>query len=317
MLPYGKFIHTIHNKNNSNNSDWWLELKHKLNKYSKQKMLKWGFSLYEGRRYGKTLPSTISVMHYNRKREKDIHWYKIDKLFLRDRIIPPMIGGGVDNTAHTGASYKCFVENPYWTYDSWKENQKSVGIKNVYIKKGTNLFNYLPDYTNLDYLIVIIQLCKKYGLGQYRIPKLVWLFFNIKMLKAIYDVDMIKLVKERLHNIKFLPYQLKGLDSVTWRELQFQWAININVYIHPHQHIVLNNENIGKTTLVWSRWGYKEELSINDTNHYNKNRLVNTYKGDSPIGGGDITIPALYWFHYDQIIRTRNIIHTLGYVNED
>ena len=313
MLPYDKFIC---NTNKNNNSDWWVELKHKLNKYSKQKMLKWGFSLHEGRKYGNTLPSTISVMHYNRKREKDIHWHKIDKLFLRDRIIPPMIGGGVDDTAHTGASYKCFVENPYWTYDSWRENQKSRGIKNIYIRKGCNLFNYLPDYTNLDYLIVIIQLTKKYGLGQYRIPKLVWLFFNIKMLKSIHDVDMIKSVKESLHNIKFLPYQLKGLRSVTWRELQFQWAININVYIHPHQHIVLNNENIGKLLLSRCRWGYKEELGINDTNTYN-NRVVIEIDGTTHMNTGDITIPALYWFHYDQIIRTRNIIHTFSYVNSD
>ena len=54
MLPYSKFIDAIHNKNN-HNSDWWLELKHKLNKYSKQKKLKLGFSIYEGRRYGNTL----------------------------------------------------------------------------------------------------------------------------------------------------------------------------------------------------------------------------------------------------------------------
>ena len=48
------------------------------------------------------------------------------------------------------------MENPYWTYDSWKENQKLVGTKHVYSKAGVNLFNYLPDYTNLDYLIVTI-----------------------------------------------------------------------------------------------------------------------------------------------------------------
>ena len=303
MKNYGKFIeykYTYDEINKQKNNTWFIKLKRQINIYSKQKILKYAFTLNEGRNYGNTLPS-ISVIHYNNQREKELNWNLKGLSFnhynhdLYD-----------EYNKYYDISYKSFVQDPRRSYLSWINNQNiKKSNKNVHTGVGNNILNYLPEYKKIDYLIVITQITKKLGLGQYRVPRLIWLFFNIKNTVSLHDIKMIKYVKERLHNTKFIPYQLRKFSYI-WKELQYQWNININVYIHLQNHIALNNDNTWKKGLSWSRWGYGEEIGINDMNLYNQGRKKTTE---------NVSIPSLYWFHYDQIINTRNIVHTLNKKN--
>ena len=282
---------------------WLKQLKTKINDKYKQKIIKKLFSLYEGRNVGYSLPSASIIIYYNKRKERALRW---DSNALKEINFTPLLDVSLPKY---DASYRSFVDHPHQTYLSWKNNESmDSSINNVFKGVGNNILNYLPEYNNLDYVIVIIQWAKKMGLGEYRIPKLIWMFFNIKAMKGVHDIHMIKNIKERLYNTKFIPRQLKNY-SYLCREIQFQWSINTNIYVHLQQHIALNYNNEWKQGLSWSRWGYGAELGCNDCNIYNK--TYNKYKNNKYI-----SIPILYWFHYDQLIKIRNIIHKL-HMEED